>query len=149
MVTIRRVCGFSLIEVLVALVVTALGVVGLVAAQLNALKYNQTADVRSHATLLAYDIADRMRANRHAALAGSYDIAFGAVVPSGTAVHEVDLADWRAMLSSRLTSGNGSIAHEGNRFTITVRWDESRIASTRLANTDGSYLQTFVFVTEL
>ncbi|HCS26212.1 MAG TPA: type IV pilus modification protein PilV [Spongiibacteraceae bacterium] len=149
MVTIRRSAGFSLIEVLVALVVTALGVVGLVAAQLNALKYNQTSDVRTHATLLAYDIADRLRANRLAALAGSYDIALGQAAPPGTAVHQLDLRDWRSMLDSRLTSGDGSIARNTNRFTITVRWDESRIASTRLANADGSHLQTFVFVTEL
>lgn len=52
----RKSDGFSLIEVLVALVVTALGVLGLVGAHLNALKFNQTASVRTHATFLAYDM---------------------------------------------------------------------------------------------
>lgn len=145
----RQSFGFSLIEVLVALVITALGIVGLVAAQLNALKFNQTADVRSHATLLAYDIADRMRANRQAALAGHYDVALSAAAPAGAGVHQIDLRDWLTMLSGQLTLGDGSITRSGNRFTITVQWDESRIAGTRLANADGSHLQTFSFVTEL
>lgn len=147
---IQRVCdGFSLIEVLVALIITVLGVLGLVAAHLNAMKFNQTSDVRSHATLLAYDIADRMRANRQAALSGLYDIALSASPATGTAVHQIDQRDWLNALSAQMTAGDGAVARNGNTFTVTVQWDESRVASTRLANADGGHVQRFVFVTEL
>lgn len=146
----QKSAGFSLIEVLVALVITALGIVGLVAAQLNALKFNQTADVRTHATLLAYDIADRLRANREAALAGHYDIALSDAAPAASStVHLIDLRDWLTMLATQLTSGDGSIVRNGSRFTITVQWDESRVATTRVADANGTHQQTFVFVTEL
>ncbi|WP_372777020.1 type IV pilus modification protein PilV [Litorivivens sp.] len=145
----RPCAGFSLIEVLVALLVTALGILGLVAANLNALKFNQTADVRSHATLLAYDIADRMRANRDAALAGLYDTTLTATPPGGNGVHQIDLRDWLNALANQLTSGDGSIARNGRRFTITVQWDEERISGSRLANAGGGHLERFVFVTEL
>lgn len=147
---IRQLCnGFSLIEVLVALVITVLGVLGLAASQLNAMKFNHTANVRSHATLLAYDIADRMRANRQAALSGFYDIALSDTPPAGTSVHQVDQRDWLQALATRLTAGDGSVARDGNTFTIIVQWDEGRVASTRLANADGDHVQRFVFVTEL
>ncbi|MBB3048714.1 type IV pilus assembly protein PilV [Litorivivens lipolytica] len=141
--------GFSLIEVLVALLITALGILGLSAANLNALKFNQTADVRSHATLLAYDIVDRMRANREAALAGHYDIALTAPAPTGNAIHQSDVRDWLNALSNQLTSGDGSIARNGRSFTVTVQWDEARISESRAANAGGDYLERFVFVTEL
>ena len=141
--------GFSLIEVLVALVITALGVLGLVGAHLNAMKFNHIASVRSHATFLAYDIADRMRANRRAALFGSYDLALSDTAPSGTAVHEIDRRDWLNALASQLTDGDGAIARSNNTFTITVQWDEGRVANTRQTDADGNHRQTFVFVTEL
>ncbi len=145
----RKNDGYSLIEVLVALVVTALGVLGLVGAHLNAMKFNATADARSQATFLAYDIADRMRANRRAALAGDYDMTLGDAAPSGSAVHDIDRRSWLNALATRLTDGDGAIARSNNTFTITVQWDESRVASTRQADLDGNHIQTFVFVTEL
>lgn len=145
----RKSEGFSLIEVLVALVVTALGVLGLVGAHLNAMKFNDTASVRSHATLLAYDIADRMRANRRDALSGSYDLALSDTAPTGTDVYQIDRRDWLNALATQLSDGDGSIVRSNNTFTITVQWDESRVASTRLADASGNHIQAFVFVTEL
>lgn len=146
----RKTPGYSLIEVLVAVLITALGVVGMASAHLSALKFNQTAEARSQATLLAYDIADRMRANRRAALSGDYDTALPDSSPSSpSTVHETDLKDWLDALASRLPSGDGAIARNGTTFTITVQWDESRVGESRLANADGIHTQTFVFVTEL
>lgn len=146
----RNTAGYTLIEVLVAVLITALGVVGMAAAHLSALKFNQTAEVRSQATLLAYDIADRMRANRRAALSGDYDTALPDTSPSSpSAVHETDLKEWLDALTGRLPSGDGAIARNGTTFTITVQWDESRVGKSRLANADGTHTQTFAFVTEL
>ena len=47
--------------------------------QVSSLKQNQSAYYRSQATLFAYDIADRMRANMDEVNAGSYFVASGAV----------------------------------------------------------------------
>ncbi len=143
-----RAAGFTLIEVLVALLITALGVLGLVAANLNALKFNQTADVRSHANLLAYDIVDRMRANRFAARTGDYDLAITAGAPTGNDIAELDLRDWLSNVAGQLPAGDGSVTRDGTRVTITVQWDESRMGGTRQANADGDHIQTFVYVTE-
>jgi type IV pilus modification protein PilV len=65
--------GFSLFEVLIALVVLSVGLLGLASLQTNTLKFNQGAYLRTQATNLAYDMADRMRANRAAAIANAYD----------------------------------------------------------------------------
>ena len=56
--------GATLIEVLVAMLVLSIGLLGLAGMQMTALKSNQSAYYRSQATVLAYDIIDRMRANR-------------------------------------------------------------------------------------
>ena len=60
----RRSTGFSIIEVLVALLVLAIGLLGLAALQAQGLRFNHDAYVRTQATHLAYDIIDRMRSNR-------------------------------------------------------------------------------------
>jgi type IV pilus assembly protein PilV len=129
--------GFSLIEVLVALVVLSVGLLGLAALQSTAAQFNAGAYTRSQATILAYDMADRVRANRAAALAGEYDSAYPGALPTcnaavlpGTVAQE-DLAAWRSALACALPSGNGAVACidcdvGGMRvLEIRVRWDET------------------------
>ena len=55
--------GFTLIEVLIAMIVLAVGLLGLAGLQATSLRNNQSAYNRIKATQLAYEIADRMRAN--------------------------------------------------------------------------------------
>lgn len=135
--------GVSLIEVLVALLLLAIGVLGAAALQLNALKYNHAASARTQATFLAYDMADRMRANRNAARAGNYDVALNATAPTGTTIANQDVAAWVNALAQQLPAGTGSVVRTAgtNVFTITVQWDESRIG--------GDAQQRFIFTTEL
>ncbi|MCX7101946.1 MAG: type IV pilus modification protein PilV, partial [Methylobacter sp.] len=59
----KQTAGFTLIEVLIAMLVLAVGLLGLAGLQATSLKSNQSAYNRSQATQLAYDLADRMRAN--------------------------------------------------------------------------------------
>lgn len=56
--------GFSLIEVLIALVVLAFGLLGLALLQTVNLKYTQSANQRTQAVNLAGQILDMMRSNR-------------------------------------------------------------------------------------
>lgn len=139
-----RAQGFSLIEVLVALLVLAVGVLGAAALQMNALKYNHAAAVRTQATVLAYDLLDRMRANRDAVLSGQYDhdLNDGFPVADQDSTQSVrDLSDWGEQLDERLPNGDGAVTRDEALVTITVQWDESRIG--------GAAAQQFIFVTEL
>ena len=87
----RRQTGATLIEVLVAVLVTVIGVLGAASLQMNSVKFNHIANTRSHATMLAYDVIDRMRANRAAALNGSYDIPLADSAPNGNSIPETAL----------------------------------------------------------
>lgn len=141
MINARQSAGFSLIEVLVSFLVLSIGVLGMAGLQLSALKFNQTAAVRSQATFLAYDIADRMRANRVKAKSGNYDIALSADAPTGSGIEAADLQQWKAALVTQLPDGAGSVARNGGRVTVTVQWDESRVG--------GQSTQQFVYETQL
>jgi prepilin-type N-terminal cleavage/methylation domain-containing protein len=58
-----RAAGFSLVEVLVAMFVVAMGILALAGLLQAATRYSKISELRSTATLLANDIADRIRAN--------------------------------------------------------------------------------------
>lgn len=84
---IARDKGFSLIEVLVALLVLSIGLLGLAALQTTSLKYNTDSYTRTQATLLAYDILDRMRSNLAAVSAGNYNVS-AATAPSKISAYD-------------------------------------------------------------
>ena len=90
--------GTALLEVLIALVVFSLGMLGLAGLQTLSLQFNTSAYYRTQATTLAYGLADRMRANRQAALDGEYagdieDRPPPAIRPAAPAAHRPRI--WR------------------------------------------------------
>lgn len=148
-----RQSGFTLTEVLVAVLVLSIGLLGLAAMQVRALQYNQSAYMRSQASLLAYDVMERMRANPAAALAGSYDVALADSPSTTTACNTssvscsdaqlaaYDLATWQCQLgdwssssacaslgidAGVLPDGRGAIQQNGNLFTVTIQWTDRR-----------------------
>jgi type IV pilus assembly protein PilV len=139
--------GVTLIEVLVAVLITATGVLGAAAMQLNAVKFNQTSATRSTAVFLANDISDRLRANRADALAGRYDLAMNNDAPTGTAIYQIDVQDWLQEIALRLPAGDASIERDNTNFIISIQWDESRLSKTRELSASDN--QTFVFQTML
>ena len=122
---IRLQRGATLIEVLVALLVLSIGLLGVAALQVSALQTNQSAHVRSQASVLAYDIADRMRANRDVAMAGGYNVTY-AVTPTGTNLNQLDLQNWKAALANTLPTGQGELVTVGNIAVIRVRWTDKQ-----------------------
>jgi type IV pilus assembly protein PilV len=118
--------GFTLLEVLVAIVVLSIGLLGLAGLMASSLKNSHSAYQRTQATWLAYDALDRMRANRQVALAGGYNLALGAA-PGGSGLAAIDLGEWDAALTNTLPEGDGSIAvAAGGVVKVIVQWNDTR-----------------------
>jgi type IV pilus assembly protein PilV len=83
---IRRIRGFSMVELLVAVLVMGVGVLGVTALQMLSLQNNRSALVRAEAVQLAYDMMDRIRANPEGGVPGqAYDgLAIGDAPPAAT-----------------------------------------------------------------
>lgn len=92
--------GFTLIEVLVALVILSIGLLGIAGMITTSLKTNDGAYLRTEANTLAYSILDRMRTNRATATQGGYDIAIGTAGPVSAAC----LNSTTACTSTQLTA---------------------------------------------
>ena len=73
--------GFSMIEVLISLIVIGVGLLGLSGLQIASVKGTNNAHSRNVATLLAFEIADRMRANQDGVDGGFYDNDVTCVAP--------------------------------------------------------------------
>lgn len=120
--------GFTLVEVLVAVVILSIGLLAVAGMQTNSMRSSNNALYRSQAVLGAEDIMDRMRANRAAARAGDYIITL-AQNPGDVGSHVnmvlTDLQEWRAALAANLPVGNGSIVTNGNVVTVTIQWRDS------------------------
>ncbi|WP_457319849.1 type IV pilus modification protein PilV, partial [Stenotrophomonas sp. P5_B8] len=60
----RGQAGFTLLEVLIAIVVLAFGLLGFAMLQTTSVRFVQSANYRTQATNLAYDLTELMRSNR-------------------------------------------------------------------------------------
>jgi len=126
--------GFTLIEVLVAVVILAVGLLGLAGMQATGLRNNQDAYNRSQATQLAYDLADRMRANVVAANTYTATTPISSATTqadcltttgcSPAELAENDLFEWNTTLTNILPGGLGSLAVAANVYTVTITWDD-------------------------
>ena len=113
--------GFTLLEVLVALLVMSIGLLGIGKLMMLSARANDSAYMRSQATALGYTILDAMRANRQAAIVQGYDTAMGVfpgAPPCGTTVATActsgqqaqnDLSLWGNALNAELPLGQGSV----------------------------------------
>lgn len=114
--------GVSMIEVMVAILITSLGVLAMAGLLATSARFGKTAEFRSISTLMAADIADRIRANRVGLL--NYNLAnitlntaapsqAGACATPGTCLPDeiaaIDLAEWQATLFNNLPGGTGHI----------------------------------------
>ncbi|EED31051.1 type IV pilus modification protein PilV [gamma proteobacterium NOR5-3] len=115
-----------MIEVLIAMVVVAVGVLGISRMQVTMLRNNQSALLRSQASILAYDMIDRMRADRQGAIAGDYDHTLGDTAPGTATVAAAQLSQWLTTLDSTLPAGDGGVSRNGQVVQVTVRWNDSR-----------------------
>jgi len=146
--------GIALMEALIAIVLLSFGALGYAALQMKGLSASSSAMWRSKAGILAYEMADRMRANRAGVVAGSYN-ALGApqtVNDCGAAADctparmaQLDHAQWNASLASSLPGGSGVVCLDttpddgtadatacdgaGPMLAVKVFWTERGVAS--------------------
>lgn len=139
--------GFTLLEVLVALLILAIGLLGLAGLQFSALRGNTQSYERSQALALINELFDRMRAHRVSAAEGRFnlepfedrgspaDCEQAPCTPEEAA--EFELAQWLQRLSETLPGATASIQQKCapdipcvQRSTLVVRvlWDENRAA---------------------
>jgi len=142
--------GVTLVEALVTLLVLSVGLLGIAALQLVGVKESTVGLRHSQATWLAYDMADRMRANS----VGLADNGYGAVGSevstdsatdcnsgpcdcdaesancNGAQMAQFDLYQWGQLMSpaagnQTLPNAVGTIENlDGNRYRIRVLWDD-------------------------
>ena len=123
--------GFSLVELLVALVVASIGLLGVASLSLQATRYNLDAKLRNQATVLASDMADRIRANPAVAItnypaagAGTNNNCDTVTTPCSAAQRAAqDVWEWNAEVA-QLPGGSGTIAAAAPDLTVTVQWSE-------------------------
>jgi type IV pilus assembly protein PilV len=139
----KKVDGFTLIEVLISLVVLSLGLLGLAALQATSLRANQGAYYRGQAAQFAYNIADRMRANKVEAIKGATSIYMTIDAPDAVAksacttvngicspanMAENDLFEWYESLTLELPLAQSDLLFDATDsvFTATIQWDDNR-----------------------
>ena len=146
--------GIALMEALIAIVLLSVGALGYAALQMKGLSASSSAMWRSKAGILAYEMADRMRANRTGLVAGSYN-ALGApqvVADCGAAADcsparmaQLDHAQWNTTLANDLPRGSGVVCLDatpddgradatacdggGSMLAIKIFWTERGVAS--------------------
>ncbi len=149
--------GFSMLEVLIAVLVFSLGMVGLGGLLIFALQSNHVAYLRTQATFLAHGMADRMSANLVGVWNGDYNRDYptgdvqdctGGCTPAQLAAY--DRAIWSSQLQAFLPNVKASITCDaggagyapndeqrqmrppyGGTCTMTLTWNESGAGSDR------------------
>ncbi len=144
--------GFTLIEVLVALIILAIGVMGVAALQVSTYQQLQTSHNFATAALLAGDMADRMMGNSAQVLANAYNHTDAEGKPKNCAdntctaaeIAAYDVDEWQTKVTGgiddgdkipgALPSGVGSVVRLAggppSNFQVIVRWDDDLSGST-------------------
>jgi len=145
---LRLARGFTLLEALISMLVLAVGLLGFMGLQVRGLSYNHDAYVRSMATVLAYDMIERMRMARtnapnDATLGQIYNAFIGAAAenavcqPAGVfanypAMVTAEKLCWESQVQASLPGGTSTIVRTGtgadvaspadDTFSITLTW---------------------------
>lgn len=165
---IARQHGMTLLEVLVSIVILAIGMLGIAGILLISNKANNSSYAKLQAVQCVYDILDRIRTNSASAISGKYNISnigsngFPSAVTAPSALCNVSVCTpaqlaaydtwyWLTKDVSKLPSGSGSITSSlsgvaGNTIiTVTVQWNDSpaqsQIGANSAAGTNANFVQ--------
>lgn len=131
---VRKLSGFSLMEVLIALVIMSVGMLGIAGLYVEGMNAGRTSIFRHHAVTLASDVADRIRANPTAGAfyegdPGNNNCVLGDVNcdPEQMAANDIDL--WKTQADDMLPNGDVTVTYNDGvappTYTIVVSWDEA------------------------
>ena len=150
-VAARRDCGFTLIEVMVALIVLVLGVLGASAMTLAAIRDSKQSALRSQASALAYELADLIRmtpeATQLAVYTGAPPSSVSSCWTTGCSLDDMarnNYFEWRA----KLTGANGSLVGLPNGDARICR-DAANLASDAASYATCDNLPTSPLVVKL
>ncbi len=127
--------GVSLIEVMVTVLVLAVGLLGVASMQTFGVRLVRDAGLMTQASYMASNMADKMRSNLSAA--SQYDGVDGTdtrcLTPNPSASPPIpacsaaqrDLIAWNEAIRRVLPASQGSVESAGNIHRITVSWRES------------------------
>ncbi len=162
-----------MLEVLIAVLVFSLGMIGLAGLLIFAIQSNHVAYLRTQATFLAHHLADRMGANPAGVWSGNYNI--GAIKAAGTAVSSCatgcgpadlathDIEAWSQQLHTFLPAAKADIACAkasgfvpnaaqidlrppyGGTCRMTITWNEARAVNAAGNHTPNDHVFAWVF----
>jgi type IV pilus assembly protein PilV len=158
----RRQAGFTLLEILVSLLVIAVGVLGTAGLQALALKMNQGGSLRSEAVVIGMDFVERVEANNAATITGkyapgtlptSYTNDCAAVYCSTDDLATYDLVQFQTRLQNELPNATVAITVAGTgpyTYTVQINWVEriSKGKGTSASGgtvTSGAQTETFSY----
>jgi type IV pilus assembly protein PilV len=125
--------GFTLVEVLIALVIMSVGMLGIAGLYVHSMQAGRTSMFRHHAVTLAGDVADRIRANPRAgavyALAGANNNCIAAGIDCTAAeMAGNDIFLWDLQATQTLPNGDVTVVFDNGvvppTYQITVSWTE-------------------------
>lgn len=130
-----RSAGFSLVEVLIALIIMSVGMLGIAGLYVHSMQAGRTSLFRHNAVTLAGDVADRIRANPSAGItyagagADNNCVAGGIdCTPDEMAAHDIML--WKQQAANTLPTGDVAVQFDNAAapapptYTIAVTWSE-------------------------
>jgi len=125
--------GVGMIEVLVTVLVLAIGLLGLASLQVASMKNTNNAHYRALATIYAYDMAERMRSNPKGVAAGNYNNVTanknGGVAGCTGCIASQDATEWSQALVAGFPEGvAGRVTASGNNHEVTITWNELEAA---------------------
>jgi type IV pilus assembly protein PilV len=149
--------GFTLLEVLIAVFLIALALLGSAGLQAYSVKVTQGSQFRAQAVVLGMDLAERIEANNAAAVGGSYvatlpssasatDCIASPCSPGQLAVYDLD--QLQQNLERQLPQASATITRTGAGpfvYTIQISWQERAFRTKSSASADSSPTETFSF----
>lgn len=154
--SIERTHGFTLIEVLIAMLLIATALLGTAAMQAYGLKVTQGAQFRAQAVVLGMDLVERIEANNAAAVAGNYvaNLPVSTTAPdcasscSAAEMASYDLDQVQQNLSRQLPDATATISRTGTGpfvYTVQIGWKERRFKPKSTTTSTQEATETFSY----
>jgi type IV pilus assembly protein PilV len=138
--------GFSLVEVLIALIIMSVGMLGIAGLYVHSMQAGRTSLFRHHAVTLAGDIADRIRANPLGGAAyegggANNNCVAGGVNCTADEMAANDVFLWAEQADATLPDGEVAVEYDDaavpSTYEVTVTWKEAGY------EVDPTYVITF------